>query len=118
VFEVLHVLPVAAGWTGATLTTSGYFLLSRGRITASSRIYQGTNIGGALLLAYSAVAADAWPSAAANVVWLAIGAMGYLSSRRPPAPGVPRPRRPVRFSTRRVVRAATVTRSETLQPPC
>jgi hypothetical protein len=82
VSDLLHLLPSAAGWTGALLTTGGYALVSQGRVSASSRSFQGANALGAVLLTLSAVSTGAWPSAAANVVWLAIGGLAFFTSLR------------------------------------
>jgi len=81
VSDLLH-LPPAPGWTGALLTTGGYARVSRGRVSANSRSFQGANALGAVLLTLSAVSTGAWPSAAANVVRLAIGGLAFFTSLR------------------------------------
>lgn len=83
--EPLHVLPVAAGWAGALLTTGGYALVSRGRISARSKPFQLANVLGGCLLAVSAVSVAAWPSVAANGVWLVIGLAALLRRPKPVA---------------------------------
>ncbi|MGO2658349.1 CBU_0592 family membrane protein [Mycetocola reblochoni] len=69
----LSFLLVLAGWAGAACTVTAYGMLSAGRWTAGSRLFQGLNIGGALLLCVSATASQAWPAAAVNAIWIVIG---------------------------------------------
>jgi hypothetical protein len=62
----------AAGWAGAGCLLLAYALLSAGRIPAGLR-YQLLNLAGSVGLALNGVAHRAWPSAALNIVWLAVG---------------------------------------------
>lgn len=48
-------------------------MLSAGRWSSSSRLFQALNIVGALLLCASATASQAWPAAAVNAIWIVIG---------------------------------------------
>lgn len=68
-FILLSVL----GWLGALCTITGYGLLTAGRLAATSRLFQWLNIAGSVLLFCSAYFSQAWPSAAVNALWAAIG---------------------------------------------
>ena len=63
-----------AGWTGAALILSAYLLLSMGRLTGQSIVYQGMNVCGAAGFTLNGWWHGALPSAALNVVWMMIGA--------------------------------------------
>lgn len=73
VSELLSMLVMIAGWAGAAVTIGAYALVTNGRVSPSSMAYQGLNIGGAAALALSAMVNGAWPSAATNIIWVAIG---------------------------------------------
>jgi len=62
-----------AGWLGALGTVTAYALLTFGKLTSTSAIFQSLNIAGAALLCVSATVSQAWPSAAVNAVWIVIG---------------------------------------------
>jgi hypothetical protein len=61
------------GWVGAGSVLLAYLLLLRRSTSAESRLYLTLNFLGSACLAVSTSAAHAWPSAAANLTWLAIG---------------------------------------------
>jgi hypothetical protein len=63
----------AAGWAGALLILSGYALITTGRLTGKSLLYQGINVFGAAGFAINGWWHAAWPSAVLNIVWLLIG---------------------------------------------
>jgi hypothetical protein len=63
-----------AGWTGATLILLAYLLLSMGRLTGQSALYQGMNVVGAAGFVVNGWWHGAVPSATLNVIWLLIGA--------------------------------------------
>lgn len=67
------ILLSALGWLGALCTISGYGMLTAGRLAATSRLFQGLNIAGSVLLFCSAYFSQAWPSAAVNALWAFIG---------------------------------------------
>ena len=67
----------AAGWTGASLILLAYLLLSMGRVTGQSTLYQGMNIVGAAGFIINGWWHGALPSATLNVVW-ALFAAGTL----------------------------------------
>jgi hypothetical protein len=64
-----------AGWAGALLILLGYLLMTTGRLTGSSLLYQAINVLGAAGFALNGWWHRALPSVALNVVWLLIGAI-------------------------------------------
>jgi hypothetical protein len=66
-------LIASIGWIGAVSLLGAYLLLVRRRISADGPFYLSLNFLGAACLAVSTSAAHALPSAAVNVIWLAIG---------------------------------------------
>ena len=71
----LELAVEAAGWTGAALILLAYLLLSMGRVTGQSALYQGMNIVGAAGFIVNGWWHGALPSAVLNVIWMMIGAM-------------------------------------------
>ena len=63
----------AAGWIGAVLILLAYALLSGGKLTGHSLVYQGLNIIGAAGFALNGWWHDAKPSAVLNILWMLIG---------------------------------------------
>ena len=63
-----------AGWAGAALILVAYLLLSMGRLTGQSPLYQWMNVFGAAGFTINGWWHGALPSAALNIVWMAIGA--------------------------------------------
>jgi hypothetical protein len=68
----LKTLVEICGWAAAVLILGSYGLLSFGKISARSPIYQWMNILGALGFIINCTWNGAWPSVALNVVWLGI----------------------------------------------
>ena len=64
-----------AGWAGAALILLAYLLLSAGKLTGQSLVYQGMNVVGAAGFVINGWWHGAIPSAALNVLWLLIGAI-------------------------------------------
>jgi hypothetical protein len=62
-----------AGWLGAALILVAYLLLSIGRLTGQSTIYQWMNVIGAAGFTVNGWWHGALPSAALNVIWMLIG---------------------------------------------
>jgi hypothetical protein len=74
-----------AGWTGALLILLAYLLLSAGKLTGQSLVYQGMNVVGAAGFVINGWWHRALPSASLNVLWLLIGAIAswrILKKRR------------------------------------
>ena len=63
------------GWAGASLILLAYLLLSAGRLTGQSAVYQGMNVVGAAGFIVNGWWHGAIPSAALNVIWMLIGAI-------------------------------------------
>ncbi|MCA3255314.1 MAG: hypothetical protein INF91_06840 [Alphaproteobacteria bacterium] len=61
------------GWAAALLILASYALLSSGKLSATSRTYQWMNVAGALGFIVNSGWNGAYPSAALNVAWAAIG---------------------------------------------
>ena len=73
------------GWAGASLILLAYLLLSAGRLTGQSVVYQAMNVVGAAGFIVNGWWHGAIPSAALNVIWMLIGATALwriLSKRR------------------------------------
>ena len=70
------------GWIGATLILIAYGLLSSGRRTGRSRLYQGMNVVGAVGFVINSGFNHAFPSAALNVIWFGIGVYTLVRNRR------------------------------------
>ena len=64
-----------AGWAGAVLILLAYLLLSAGKLTGRSLVYQGMNVLGAAGFVINGWWHGALPSAVLNVLWLLIGAV-------------------------------------------
>ena len=71
----IPLLVEIVGWIGAALILLAYLLLSAGRLTGQSIVYQGMNIIGAAGFVVNGWWHRAIPSAALNVLWLLIGAI-------------------------------------------
>jgi hypothetical protein len=63
----------AVGWAGAILILLGYLLITAGKLTGKSLLYQAMNVLGAAGFAINGWWHRALPSTALNVVWLLIG---------------------------------------------
>ena len=71
----IQIAVEVAGWTGATLILLAYLLLSAGKLTGQSLVYQGMNVVGAAGFVINGWWHGAIPSASLNVLWLLIGAV-------------------------------------------
>jgi hypothetical protein len=72
---LLEIAVEVAGWTGAALILLAYLLLSAGKVTGQSLLYQGMNVVGAGGFIVNGWWHGALPSASLNVLWLLIGAI-------------------------------------------
>ena len=70
---VVEFMVEAAGWIGAGLILLAYLLLSMGKVTGQTPLYQGMNIVGAAGFIINGWWHGAIPSAALNVIWMMIG---------------------------------------------
>lgn len=71
-----------AGWLGAAALLLAYGLVSAGRLSGRSSGFQLLNLGGAAGLLANGAHHGAWPSAALNAVWVAIGVVALVRLRR------------------------------------
>jgi hypothetical protein len=74
-----------AGWIGAALILLAYLLLSMGKLTGQSPLYQWMNVVGAAGFTVNGWWHGALPSAALNVIWMMIGGVALwriLAKRR------------------------------------
>jgi hypothetical protein len=71
----VQVAVEAVGWAGAFLILLAYLLLSAGKLTGQSLVYQGMNVLGAAGFVINGWWHGALPSASLNVLWLLIGAI-------------------------------------------
>jgi hypothetical protein len=77
VFDIL-------GWVGAACVVIPYGLVATGRIAGTTTTYRAANIVGGVLLMLNTWYHAAYPSAAVNVLWIAIGV--YAMTRRRTVP--------------------------------
>jgi hypothetical protein len=78
----VELLVEIAGWAGAVLILLAYLLLSMGRLTGQSAVYQWMNVVGAAGFTINGWWHGALPSAALNVVWMMIGAVALWQIAR------------------------------------
>ena len=76
-----EILVEIAGWMGAILILGGYILVSFGKLTGQSKIYQWMNIFGAIGFTINSGWHGAIPNAALNVIWIGIGVYTLWSVR-------------------------------------
>ena len=77
-----------AGWVGAGLILGAYLLVSTGKLTGRSPLFQWMNLVGAAGFVINSGYHGAIPSAVLNIFWLMIGAVALWRIRvasRPPA---------------------------------
>ena len=70
---MLELAVEIVGWTGALLILAAYGLLSAGKLTGKSRLYQWMNVVGAAGFIINGWWHGAVPSAVLNVIWMLIG---------------------------------------------
>jgi hypothetical protein len=78
----MNIFVEALGWMAAALILLAYMLLSTGRVAARSRVYQGLNLVGAIGFIVNSGWNHAIPSAALNVIWMAVSCYALW---RPPS---------------------------------
>jgi len=70
----LMMVATALGWVGAVAGLVAYAMVSRGRWNADSLAFQGTNMLAGVTMLTVAATNGVWPSAAANIAAILIGA--------------------------------------------
>ncbi len=73
--SAVQIAVEVAGWIGAALILLAYLLLSAGKLTGQSFVYQAMNMLGAAGFVINGWWHRAIPSAVLNVLWLLIGAV-------------------------------------------
>ena len=73
------VLIEIIGWVAAVLILAAYALLTAGKLTARSPLYQWMNVVGAAGFIVNSGVNGAYPSAVLNVIWAGIGAVALWS---------------------------------------
>ena len=68
------------GWFGTALILFAYLLVSSGKITAASKVYQYLNLLGALGIIVNSLKHMAIPSVGLNIVWSLIAIYGLFKS--------------------------------------
>ncbi|MCK4744703.1 hypothetical protein KAS41_01430 [Candidatus Parcubacteria bacterium] len=66
------------GWAGVFMVWIAYVLITMEKMKSASRIYQGLNLFGSLLIAQNAFFNKAYPSVVANLTWIAVATYGFL----------------------------------------
>jgi hypothetical protein len=77
----LKALIEVVGWLAAVIILAAYGLLSSGKLDGKSPVYHWMNVIGALGFVVNSGYNGAIPSAALNVIWIAIGAFGLIRYR-------------------------------------
>lgn len=80
--STLMTVVTTLGWIGALAGVLAYAMVSRGRWSADSLAFQLTNLAGAGAMLAVAAVNGVWPSAAANMAWLVIGASAVFALGR------------------------------------
>ncbi|MGI8706390.1 MAG: CBU_0592 family membrane protein [Sphingomicrobium sp.] len=80
----MNILVEVAGWGGAGLILLAYLLISTGRVTGQTPVYQWMNVFGAAGFTTNAWWHGAVPVVALNLVWMLIGgfALWRILARR------------------------------------
>lgn len=78
----MRILIEIIGWTAAAMMLSAYVLLTTGRLSSSSPLYQWLNVLSGAGFIVNSGWNGAYPSAFINVMWMAIGFYGVLRGAR------------------------------------
>jgi len=80
----VEIVIEVVGWIGAALILGAYGLLSAGKLTGQSPLYQWMNVVGAAGFTVNGWWHGALPSAALNVIWMMIGgvALWRITAKR------------------------------------
>lgn len=74
------------GWAGTLLILGSYILISTGRLSGQSAVYQGMNVVGSSGLLLNAGWHGALPSVALNIMWCIVGLWALWQIRRAARP--------------------------------
>ena len=82
----MKILIEVIGWAAAATMLSAYVLLTTGRLSSHSAVYQWLNVLSGAGFIVNSGWNGAYPSAFLNFVWMAIGLYGVVRTlRRTPA---------------------------------
>lgn len=70
------------GWTAAAMMLSAYMLLTSGRLSSTSSVYQWLNVLSGAGFIVNSGWNGAYPSAFLNLIWMAIGLYGLFRGAR------------------------------------
>ena len=70
------------GWTAAAMMLSAYLLLTSGRLSSSSGLYQWLNVLSGAGFIINSGWNGAYPSAFLNIIWMAIALYGVVRGMR------------------------------------
>jgi hypothetical protein len=76
------ILVEIVGWIGGALILGSYLLITAGKVTAQSALYQAMNVVGAAGFIVNGWWNGAIPSATLNLIWLAIALYALWRIRR------------------------------------
>ena len=78
----MDILIEMAGWLGALLVLGAYLLVTTGRVSGKSALFQSMNALGSALFILNTWWHGAIPSMVLNIVWLAIGTVALARIAR------------------------------------
>lgn len=81
-FEVHDLWVHIIGWLGGILVVIAYLLNTTGKLKASDFSYQTLNLVGSIALIINTFIVGAYPSAAVNVIWVAIAIVGLYKATK------------------------------------
>ena len=76
--SIAEIAVEIAGWIGAGLILLGYLLVTTGRLTGQSRLFQWMNLVGAAGFVINGWWHGAIPSTALNVIWMGIALVALI----------------------------------------
>ena len=76
--SIAEIAVEVAGWIGAGLILLGYLLVTTGRLTGQSRLFQWMNLVGAAGFVINGWWHGAIPSTALNVIWMGIALVALI----------------------------------------
>ena len=78
----MKILIEIIGWTAAAMMLSAYMLLTSGRLSSRSRLYQWLNVLSGAGFIVNSGWNGAYPSAFLNLIWMLIGLYGVFTGLR------------------------------------
>lgn len=78
----MKILIEIIGWTAAAMMLSAYLLLTSGRLSSRSALYQWLNVLSGAGFVVNSGWNGAYPSACLNLIWMAIGLYGVFMGAR------------------------------------